>query len=122
MKENAFSFRYDEKTYKQTFGITALGGEEGRSLKENNWFLPTIEINGIHGGYGGAGVKTVIPAECIAKISCRLVPNQDPKIVSQKIALFLKKHSPKNMEIKVIEHGGVSAFQSRSDGPLARAV
>lgn len=122
MDASSFSFRYDEKTYMQTFGITALGGEEGRSLQDNNWFRPTIEINGVHGGYGGAGVKTVIPAECMAKISCRLVPNQDPKNVSHKIAQFLKRKVPKNMEIKIIEHGGEPAFRGKADSFLAKAV
>ncbi len=91
----------DEKAWNQENNSLATGGEQDKTITERNWLRPTFEINGIHGGYGGEGTKTVIPKEAFAKITCRLVPNQDPK----KIALFVKKaleeRTPEGVECQV---------------------
>jgi acetylornithine deacetylase/succinyl-diaminopimelate desuccinylase-like protein len=106
----------------EEFGIGAIGGEKGRSLGENNFFRPTLEINGISGGYAGPGFKTVIPAHAIAKLSCRLVPNQDPGKVGKQISDFLKKHVVSGMKIQVQFLGGEPAFRGRVDSNLAKAI
>jgi acetylornithine deacetylase/succinyl-diaminopimelate desuccinylase-like protein len=117
-----FAFRYDEKSYKKEFEVSALGGELGCTLAENNSFRPTLEINGIGGGYTGAGFKTVIPAHASAKISCRLVPNQDPEKLAHLIGDFLKKHVTPGMKIAINYLGGEPAFRGRFDSLLAKAV
>ncbi len=115
-------FALEPKSYQKTFGVGALGGERGRTMAENNFFRPTLEINGIGGGYFGAGVKTVIPAHCTAKISCRLVPNQDPKKIEQKLIEFLKSHVVAGMQIAFHSFGGAPAFRGSSDSFLAKAI
>ncbi len=92
---------------KKQFGLKAFQGEGNYSLWESNTIRPTLEINGISGGYAGAGFKTVIPSQSIAKFSCRLVPDQDPEKVVQCLTKFLKKHAPKGLELEIThDHGG----------------
>lgn len=117
-----FAFRYDKKSYTKEFGIEAFGGEKNLTLAENNIFMPTLEINGMSGGYAGKGFKTVIPAEAIAKLSVRLVPDQDPEKVARQIEHFLKKHLTSGMKIKVNHMGGEPAFRGDPRSKLARAV
>ncbi|MCK4934404.1 MAG: M20/M25/M40 family metallo-hydrolase, partial [Simkaniaceae bacterium] len=93
-----------EKVF-QEFGIRAKICEEGFSTVESNWIRPTLEINGMQGGYTGSGIKTIIPAKAVAKLSCRLVPGQDPKEIGELVAQFLKKNIAQGIEIK-IEIGG----------------
>lgn len=120
MKE--FAFGFDQKKYSEEFGIEAFGWEKGRSPIEGNYFRPTLEINGISGGYAGPGLKTVIPAHASAKISCRLVPNQDPHKIGKQIADFFKKHAVPGMKVEVKLHGGEEAFRGKADSELAKAV
>jgi acetylornithine deacetylase/succinyl-diaminopimelate desuccinylase-like protein len=117
-----FSFRFDKREYGEEFGIHALGGEKERTPFEANCFRPTLEINGMHGGYLGAGVKTVIPAHAVAKITCRLVPNQDPEKIGRQLADFLKQNAEPGMKVKVDLLGGERAFRGNPDSPLAKAV
>jgi acetylornithine deacetylase/succinyl-diaminopimelate desuccinylase-like protein len=117
-----FAFRYTKESYAKEFGITAIGGEKGKSLVENNTLRPTLEINGIGGGYTGAGFKTVIPKEAIAKISCRLVPNQDPEKLICQLTQFLQKHVPGGMKMEITSFGGEAAFRGSASSPLAKAV
>jgi acetylornithine deacetylase/succinyl-diaminopimelate desuccinylase-like protein len=121
-ERNQFASRYDRSSYSKEFEVGAIGGEKGRSFVENNYFRPTLEINGISGGYTGPGLKTVIPAHATAKLSCRLVPNQDPNKVGHKIAEFLKKNGTSGMKIEVHFLGGEPAFRGRLGSDLAKAV
>lgn len=103
----------DEKYLRKQFGVKAFRGEGGYSLWESNTIRPTLEINGISGGYTGTGFKTVIPSMAIAKISCRIVPHQDPEKVARSIANYLKKIAPKGLEIEATwDHGGKSVRSS----------
>jgi acetylornithine deacetylase/succinyl-diaminopimelate desuccinylase-like protein len=103
----AFDQTVDQARLKDQFGIEAFQGEGGYSLWESNAIRPTLEINGISGGYTGVGFKTVIPARAMAKISCRLVPNQEPDVVAAQIFEFLKKNAPEGIKISAtFEHGG----------------
>ena len=103
---------FDQKKYAAEFGVTAFAGEPGYSLMESNWARPTLEINGMSGGYSGQGFKTVLPAKAIAKISCRLVPNQDPEKIYQCVVSFFKTHLAKGIELKVEYNHGGPAFRS----------
>ena len=121
-EKKLYSYRYDKKYYEEQFGIHAFGGEKGVSLQEANWFRPTLELNGIGGGYVGAGVKTVIPSVAEARITCRLVPGQNPEKISKAVALFLQHHIPKGMKLQVIEHKGMPAFRGSIHSTLAQAI
>src|SRR5207302_1637781 len=74
---------FDEALYREQLGVDALVGEPGYTPREQLWARPTLEVNGIWGGFQGAGTKTVLPAEAHAKITCRLVPEQDPDRIVQ---------------------------------------
>lgn len=117
-----FASTHDRKAYAKEAGIEAFGGEKGVSLQEANWFRPTLEINGMVGGYTGAGMKTVIPAKAHAKITCRLVPNQDPSKISHHLKQFLMTHAQPGMNVEVIEHGGEAAFRTNPESTLAQAI
>lgn len=122
MKAEGLTFRFNEKTYASQFAIEKLGGESKRTLLERNWLRPTLEINGMAGGYAGPGFKTVIPARATAKISCRLVPHQDPDTIGKKVKAYLEKQVPRGIQIEVkLDHGG-RPFRGRADSPLARAL
>ncbi len=87
-REDIAAVPFDEAAYKAELGVKELFGETGYSPLERIWARPTLEVNGIWGGFQGEGVKTVLPSEAHAKISCRLVANQK----SQKIANLVKNH------------------------------
>lgn len=117
---NNYDLHFDEKQYINSFGVKAFCPEKGYSPLETNWFRPTIDINGIEGGYHQEGFKTVIPAKAKAKVSCRIVPNQTPKEVGEKISQFLKQNLQKNLEIEVDIHSGGGPISSDLNSPLAK--
>lgn len=118
----AIELPFDEEEQTRLFGIRAFGGEAGRSLMETNWTRPTVEINGISGGYTGSGFKTVIPAQAHAKISCRLVPNQSPDSIGHLVADYLKSLLPKGFEASIEIHPGGLAVRTSSQGHLAQTA
>jgi acetylornithine deacetylase/succinyl-diaminopimelate desuccinylase-like protein len=116
----AFDWSFDQQEYEKTFGVKAFGAEEGYGLKESNWLRPTVEINGMWGGYTGPGVKTVIPAKAGAKISCRLVPDQRPDEVGELIAQFLQSRVAQGIDLKVELHHGAPAYRALPDSPIVK--
>lgn len=113
---------FDLDAYQHNFGVTAFCAEKKYSLKESNWLRPTLEINGIGGGYTGAGFKTVIPSKAIAKISCRLVPEQNPEKIGQEIAKYLKSRAPEGIKLEIEIHHGAPAFRSRFDSSIVKTA
>lgn len=99
-------FDFDQASYETFFQTEATGGELNFSPQERNWVRPTLEINGVHGGYCGTGFKTVIPAKAFAKISCRLVPDQEPAHIGALVKAYLEQNSPPGTEVKVDVHSG----------------
>ena len=95
--------------YEKTTGVAPVGGEAGLTLTERNSFRPTIEVNGIHTGYGGPGSKTVIPAGALAKISMRLVPDQNPGEAMAAVERHLKQHTPRGMKLFIEDLTGEAA-------------
>ena len=97
---------FDEEAYKKSLDIEAVHGEKGYSTLERASARPTLDVNGIWGGYQGEGAKTVLPSKANAKVSMRLVPDQDPK----EIAKLFKKHveslAPDTVKVTVTEHHG----------------
>jgi acetylornithine deacetylase/succinyl-diaminopimelate desuccinylase-like protein len=83
---------FDEPAYAASLGVAGLVGEPGYTPAEQLWARPTLEVNGIWGGFQGAGTKTVLPSEAHAKITCRLVPNQDPAAIAELLAAHVKRH------------------------------
>lgn len=105
-ERSSVSFHLDLKEYQQQTGAYPTGGEKEYSVLERAWIRPSLEINGIHGGYTGTGFKTVIPAKAHAKISCRLVPNQQPSVIAGLLENHLKNNAPPGMHITVHVHPG----------------
>ena len=99
-------------------GLSKLSGEKGRSVYELTWARPTAEVNGIWGGYTGEGFKTVIPAEASAKVSFRLVGQQDPTAIRSAFRAFVKERIPADCRVEFHEHGGSPAIQLPYDSAL----
>lgn len=119
-KQIALSF--NEQEYEKMFGAKPSGGEKTFSPRERVWLRPTVEINGINGGYSGSGFKTVIPAKASAKLSCRLVPNQDPEKIGALVAKFLEKRAPEGTTVKVtVRSGSGKAVRANPDSQVAQA-
>lgn len=91
------SLPWKEKEFRRTVGAPGLCGEKGFSIVEQLWIRPTLELNGIWGGYTGEGAKTVIPSKAHAKLSTRLVPNQDPKKIARLVERHIRKLLPKTV-------------------------
>ncbi len=91
----------DVKEFEKNFETKATGMEKGNTPLESAWLRPTCEINGMSGGYSGPGFKTVIPAIASAKLSCRLVPHQDPETIGALVKKFFEKRVPPGVSVKV---------------------
>lgn len=113
---------YNEREYKKSLGVAALHGEKGYTTYERVWTRPTCDVNGIAGGYQGEGGKTIIPSMASAKITMRLVPNQNPNDICDKIEKYLLKIAPKSVRIRVVKHGGARAVDVPTDGPWLEAA
>jgi acetylornithine deacetylase/succinyl-diaminopimelate desuccinylase-like protein len=99
-------------------GLSKPSGEKGRSVLEQTWARPTAEVNGISGGYTGAGFKTVIAAEAQAKISFRLVGEQDPAAIRKAFRDFVTARVPEDCKVSFHPHGGSPAISLPYDSPL----
>ena len=103
---------FDENEFKQDLGIANVWGEKGYSTNERTGIRPTLEVNGIWGGYTGEGAKTVLPSKAFAKISCRLVPNQSATIITEKVLNYFKSIAPNNVTVNVFEHHGGEPYST----------
>jgi acetylornithine deacetylase/succinyl-diaminopimelate desuccinylase-like protein len=98
---------FDEEHFRREVGAPALGGEKGFSSLERVWTRPTCEVNGLLSGYTGEGAKTVLPAKAMAKVSCRLVPDQTPEKINELMRAHVAKVAPKGVKVTVTHlHGG----------------
>lgn len=94
------SLPWKEREFRKTVGAPDLCGEKGYTIIERLWTRPTLELNGIWGGYTGEGAKTVIPSKAFAKLSTRLVPKQDPKKIARQVERHIRKLLPKTVKCK----------------------
>lgn len=101
---------FDLDNYKKSIGISDIQGEKGYSTIERASIRPTLDVNGMWGGYIGKGAKTVIASHAFAKISMRLVPGQDPEKITQLFVDYFPTLAPSSVEVKVIPHHGGQAY------------
>ena len=113
---------FDEQAYKDDLGIKELWGERGFSTNERTGIRPTLELNGIWGGYQGEGAKTVLPGKATAKISTRLVPNQSSVKITAMLLEYFKKIAPPNVTISAFEHHGGEPYMTPIDSKAYRAA
>ncbi|MBL1217214.1 MAG: M20/M25/M40 family metallo-hydrolase [Planctomycetes bacterium] len=113
---------FDEQGFLTECGLTEDVGEYGYSLLERQWGRPTCDINGIVGGYTGKGAKTVIPATASVKVSCRLVPNQDPDKITQSFIEWVKAQVPPACKLEVLDHGSGRPFVMAPDSPYVEVA
>lgn len=132
-REQFAALPFDEAAWRNALGVPQLFGEAGYTTLERVWARPTLELNGIAGGYapppsppspGGAsgGFKTVLPSWALAKISCRLVPNQDPNRIGALVSDYLKQLCPPTVTIEVCYLGGGKPIVINTASPAVQAA
>jgi acetylornithine deacetylase/succinyl-diaminopimelate desuccinylase-like protein len=113
---------HSDKKFRTAIGAPELTGEQGFSTLERTWSRPSFDINGIWAGFTGKGAKTVIPAVAHAKISMRLVPDQDPDAIARKVAAHLRKIAPKTVTVDVRDLHGGHPWVAPTDHPALQAA
>ena len=121
-RQQAARYPLKDSQLKKLLGSPQLFGEQGFTPTEQRSARPTFEINGLTSGYQGAGSKTIVPAWARAKITCRLVPDQDPENVRKKVVTHLKKHCPPTVRMEVDAGHGAEAYFVLPTGAPARAA
>jgi acetylornithine deacetylase/succinyl-diaminopimelate desuccinylase-like protein len=116
------SLPFNEKKYRKDFGIPKVYGETGYSTLERTWARPTLEVNGMLSGFTGEGAKTVLPAVAMAKISMRLVPNQDPNKIADLFQKYVEEMAPKTVELKITRMHGGKPWMTSFDNPFVQAA
>ncbi|MEO7960837.1 MAG: dipeptidase [Ginsengibacter sp.] len=106
---------YSEKEYKKEVGVDELWGEKGYTTNERTGIRPTLEVNGIWGGYIGEGAKTVLPSKATAKISARLVPNQSSEKITALLLDYFSKTAPAGVSVRAFEHHGGEPYMTPVD-------
>ena len=110
--------KFNKKNYQKELGITQSIGEEKTSILQQRWFRPTLDCNGIIGGYTQEGSKTIIPNSASTKISMRLVSNQNPKKIAIEFKKHLKKHCPKGLKLNIKIQAEAPAYQANLNNPI----
>jgi acetylornithine deacetylase/succinyl-diaminopimelate desuccinylase-like protein len=113
---------FDEEHFRAEAGSPALGGEKGYTVLERLWTRPTCEVNGLLSGYTGEGAKTVLPAKAMAKVSCRLVPDQDPTKIEALMKAHVARVAPRGVTVTVTHLHGGRPWRAELDGPLFDAA
>jgi len=111
-----------DEDFLKTTGSPEPFGEPGYSMAERLWARPTVEVNGFGSGYQGEGSKTVLPAEATFKLSCRLVPGQDPVKIQQQVEDHLCKHLPKGVSIEVYKGHSGKAYHNDPHSKFGKAA
>jgi acetylornithine deacetylase/succinyl-diaminopimelate desuccinylase-like protein len=113
---------FDEKKYRKEWGAPKLSGESGYTVLERVWGRPTFEVNGLLSGFTGEGPKTVLPAVAMAKVSMRLVPNQDPDKIAKQFEDYVRKVTPASVELNLTRLHGGKPWMAEFDSPYIRAA
>lgn len=122
VREQMRALPFDEEQFRAEVGAPALGGEAGYTVLERLWTRPTCEVNGLLAGYTGEGAKTVLPARAMAKVSCRLVPDQDPAEVERLMAEHVAHVAPAGVAVTVRALHGGRPWRAELEGPLFDAA
>ena len=112
---------FDEVAYAKQLGAPGLYGEAGYTALERRWARPTLDVNGLYGGYMGDGAATIIPASAGVKLSMRLVPQQDPERISASFDTFLGDRCPDAVRMEITTHGLATAYVAPLDSHPVRA-
>jgi acetylornithine deacetylase/succinyl-diaminopimelate desuccinylase-like protein len=113
---------FKDETLRDETGSPELAGEKGYSTLERLWMRPTCEVNGLLSGYTGEGAKTVLPAKAMAKVSCRLVPDQSPDEIERLMRAHVQRVAPKGVTAQVKHLHGGRPWRADLDGPLFDAA
>ncbi len=113
---------YNEAEFKKDLGVTELWGEKGYTTNERTGIRPTLELNGIWGGYEGEGAKTVLPGKATAKISARLVPNQSSRKMTELLLTHFKKIAPPYVTVNAFEHHGGEPYMTPIESKAYQAA
>ena len=122
VREQMRSLPFDDEHFRAETGAPALGGEKGYTVLEQLWTRPTCEVNGLLSGYIGEGAKTVLPAKAMAKVSCRLVPDQDPVEIERLMHAHVARVAPAGVTVKATHLHGGRPWRAELNGPLFDAA
>jgi acetylornithine deacetylase/succinyl-diaminopimelate desuccinylase-like protein len=113
---------FDSEDFRKDIGVPTLGGEKGYTVLEQLWARPTCEVNGLLSGYTGEGAKTVLPAKAMAKVSCRLVPDQEPVEIEKLMIAHVRRVAPKGVTATVKHLHGGRPWRAELNGPIFDAA
>ncbi len=113
---------YTEEAWLTTTGSPRISGEEGYTFLEQVWGRPTAEVNGFGSGYQGEGPKTIVPSKAAAKLSFRLVPDQDPSKLRPLIEGFLRQQCPDSVEMEIVQQHSGKPYLVKPDSPFGKAA
>jgi len=122
IREQMRALPADDAAFLKEVGATALGGEPGYTTLEKLWTRPTCEVNGLLSGYTGEGAKTVLPARAMAKVSCRLVPNQLPQDIERLVKAHVARVAPKGVTVTCVHLHGGRPWKAKVEGPIFEAA
>jgi len=121
-REELAALPFDEEAYQQDLGVEHLFGEQGYTTRERTWARPTCDVNGVFGGYMGQGAKTVISSWGGAKISMRLVPDQDPQKIGEAFSAYMREIAPPGVRVETKYIHGADPCVIDAHGPLIEAA
>ena len=121
-RQQFFDLNFDEAAFKAELGISEVFGEEGFTTLERRWARPTCEVNGLVSGYTGVGPKTIVPSKATVKITCRLVPTQDPHQLTEALHQYLKAQCPPSLSFEFTSYHGCPAFVFDPNSPYIEAA
>jgi acetylornithine deacetylase/succinyl-diaminopimelate desuccinylase-like protein len=121
-REAIAALPFDEEAYREHVGVPALVGEAGFTTLERRTVRPTLDVNGIWGGFQGAGGKTIIPAHAHAKVTCRIVPSQDPGRICEALVAYVREIAPPGVRVEVNDVRGTPASLTPLDHPATMAA
>ncbi len=122
IREQMRGLPFDEKKFLAETGAPSLGGEKGYTILERLWTRPTCEVNGLLSGYTGEGAKTVLPSKAMAKVSCRLVPNQTPAQIEKVMQAHVAKVAPAGVNVDCRHLHGGNPWKAKLNGPIYDAA
>jgi acetylornithine deacetylase/succinyl-diaminopimelate desuccinylase-like protein len=122
VREQMRALPFDEETFRAETGAVALDGERGYTVLERLWTRPTCEVNGLLSGYTGEGAKTVLPAKAMVKVSCRLVPDQEPTEIERLMREHVLRVAPAGVQVTVTPLHGGRPWRAELGGPLFDAA